>query len=238
MFNVTKKLILNLNHLSVPLWDLVSTIESLTLIFDDEVPLHWTGVENDGRAFASFELSVHDLQNEKERSKTHKCVMARTIYAAATGGRLKRLHIEARNPRSRLVAPFTTRALLPFWVGVEHWSGRFEGYIKVVACLRLYLSHASRWMGVKTSMARYDAKLTRQEVQGVIFDWVPKIPSAFTNRLRVYEALIWLHEDAELAQQVSNVWNALVRGGTSNVMGCLCERCKAYLVTYMGVESV
>lgn len=39
--------------------------------------------------------------------------------------------------------------------------------------------------------------------------------------------LSWLHKDAELAQQVAEAWNEVVKRGEADVVKCTCEQCKA-----------
>lgn len=233
---------------SVPYWRLVSNLEDLCLsrshytydsgTYRDEV----TG-EMDESLITSFELPTQ-LPTGLERNEWNardliNCsALKRTIVAAARTGRLRHLHVQD------LQAPFAVRALLPCWVHIETGSSsEYRSWLGAARSLRPILSHASLWLGATpTSSARPSRRLTGQEVQTLRVQFTQQgvpfhTPATFAiGRKEPYDSPIdlylpWLQEDADLAQQVADAWNAVVDRGDANVVKCNCHKCKARFST-------
>lgn len=163
-------------------------------------------------------------------------IAARTIIAAGRAGHLKRFGYARENGTQ---APFNVRTLLQFWVGIEGWG--FEGQPKpwhgAAMSLRPILSHASLWLGtavgqVSFSTPREDLLLTGEEVQTLqaYFDkeGIPKVvKGSYKEPFPISRYLPWLAEDAELAQQVADAWNEVVRRGEVDLgIRCCCAKCR------------
>lgn len=253
---------------SVPVWELASELECLSLETRSEVI--WPGIMDDGGKI----LAVTDEAWEEEsglvkderslfynrRLAAHYSVMYRIIAAAARGGKLRRLFI----PEPAIQRPFAVRALVPFWVNVEVWhvmgvnarpiSTPAKAWSDAASALRPALHHASTWLPESATGARSDRRLTLEDVQSLYALFTPPAYAStpdFTGEQQVYQThvallsaaptpvhgqplfghslvnlyLPWLVEDASLAQQVADAWNAVVAQKEADKVKCRCERC-------------
>lgn len=92
--------------------------------------------------------------------------------------------------------------------------------------LRPLLAHASLW-----HTPRKDRMLTRQDVQDLQSRFeaagVPKVARVSPEGLQTLgRYLTWLQEDGELAEQVADAWNAVVKRGGGNVVSCRGRDCR------------
>lgn len=163
----------------------------------------------------------------------------RTIVNAAKGGQLKALYFH----QDHVEEPFAMRSLVTAWIygsvnGYPQWypGSTFEEGDPVVgkwACaaawLRRTLSHASYWLPQPYTARRSTRLLTAKEVQMLLsFLQVSDFDDG-TGRIMAEPYLRWFEHDAELAQQVSDAWNTVVKRGEvySRDCTCKCGTCKA-----------
>lgn len=187
-------------------------------------------VEEHPRARSEYESTTLN-----EQDLIHNAFVCRTIVAAARGGQLKRL-----DPASGCSEyPFKIRSLLPCWVRIEEWGPplRKDGlkWAKAANSLRPFLAHASLrkdWLAAPSnSSADLDRRLTHQELQLLpAYFQSAELEDLTQQQLEYYEPLIthylpWLVEDAELAQQVLDVWNNMVEQGEADKVECKCPSC-------------
>lgn len=163
-------------------------------------------------------------------------LLCRTLIAAARGGNLK--HLECC--RSFQCA-FAIRSLLPCWINVEEWGYTdciTHGWLDAAATLRPFLAHASLWLGTTSgSGARQDRYLTAQELQSLqsYFKEQGGTPTPRweqpqdSHQPSVWRYLPWLAEDAHLAGEVAEAWNAVVRRGEADRLKCNCRRCAEHI---------
>lgn len=86
-------------------------------------------------------------------------------------------------------------------------------------------------------MREDDRHLSGQEVQSLQahFHRLTKDMHSFFHAVAcehppITSYLRWLAEDAELAQQVANAWNEVVRRGEADAVLCECNKCKTVRV--------
>lgn len=196
---------------------------------------------------ASFEVPVPlpadmefcDIEN------LHALIATRTIITAARGGRLRRLYAGG-DVTGSVDHAFAIPALLPYWVALDTWyepTGSADGWANAALALRRLLAHASRWSDGRRGWRspRQDRKLTCLENQSLGAQYGRRDLSKMSPRLKfrpdttqldasphpadVY--LAWLAQDAQLAQQVADVWNGIVEQGQADQQKCRCARCAA-----------
>lgn len=114
-------------------------------------------------------------------------------------------------------SPFMIRDLLPCWVRVERWwihsepDGALPGWAGAAESLRSVLEYASLWISATSIVTpRATRQLTGAEVQALhsYFKQREAALSAITGNENIKNYLTWLEEDAKLAQQVADAWNA------------------------------
>lgn len=177
---------------------------------------------HDEAALAAFELP-HDAAttDSATRHTLFGPVLGCTVITAVRGGQLRRLSL-AHGVRQLFLIP----ALLPYWVGLDHFSG-----LNAPASLRPRLAHVSLWLGsASDSKPREHRRLTAQDVQGLrlYFKTENMIAVSADTHLQhqPFEPyLVWL-EDKDLAQQVADTWNAVVQRGGANLRKCCCKKCE------------
>lgn len=206
-------------------------------------------VEVSEEAFLSFELpppSAPLPSTHAEINALHKSVIARTVATAARNGHLKHLAFEKVGDGFPIVqVPFAVPSLLPRWVGIESWGGRTgrwtsfilpeEKWHATAASLRPLLAHASIWLPTSSGEERANRLLAGLDVQGLAehFDaGLPKVIAFRSSSTRTPgrlepSYLRWLAEDAELAQQIADAWNAVVTSRAVDIVKCACRECKA-----------
>lgn len=169
----------------------------------------------------------------------HLSIAARTVTVAARGGQLTTLDFET----SPLHTPYAVRTLLPFWIDIESWTFDMHEYeireddwsgilfvywAHAAATLRHVLAYASRHL-----ITREDRLLTCEDVRALLrhsddatfkqqayhsiwyHSYNPDARDTQEAYIKIY--LRWLAEDAELAQQVANAWNAVVERGEADL---------------------
>lgn len=112
--------------------------------------------------------------------------------------------------------PFLIRVLVPCWVGLECSYG--DRWCYQADSIRGCVEHASRW----STSTENDGRITADDVQNLRGQLGPHDWRA--GRAAVY--LQWLEEDAELAQQVADAWNAVADSGCADYVKCWCDRCE------------
>lgn len=235
---------------SVPFWELVSRLKRLHLGFREDAIAVGASDHDDiaissevsEQELTSFELPKASLpQDVKSVAALRDAVACRTIVAAARGGQLTHLEIE----HSWIQKPFAVRQLLPFWVNIQDWGYSFtHGYcdelapalwLQAAATLRSALAHASRWLPASGGGIRYDRTLTGEDLRAWYAHFKTEGKPSFIVKIRlladsaivhpIEQYLAWLETDAELAQQVADAWNAVVRRGEEDLVKCCCEKC-------------
>lgn len=219
---------------TVPLWQVVGNLESLSLKLDEDLRYRWNGravrenacdaiTEQVEATFAEVRKTASPLK--ANRYKVHLRIATRTIIAAAKGGKLRRLRVDRP-----VQHPFAIRALLPHWVGVDAfdmYGGAWQG---AAAALRPLLAHASTWLhATPASGARSDRLLTPSDVQGLqAYCEAERMPVAKrgVDMQHVQRYLPWLAEDEELSGKVVEAWNAVVDRGDVDAVQCHCEKCR------------
>lgn len=134
-------------------------------------------------------------------------------------------HLRASNGAQQ---PFAVRALLPCWVQIESWGREtrsLRAWRAAATTLRPLLSRASRWLeSTSSSGQREERYLDEQEVQSLqAYFEREDLPELVRDELSPAQPYLpWLHEDAALAKQVADAWNAVVRRGEADVVRCKC----------------
>lgn len=234
----------------MPYWKLTGDLEDLS--FEFALAHLWNLVEDRAECefseaeYALFEIPdvlptsfwVEDdgIFRRDDIDAMHYRVISRAIIAAARGGRLKRLNMQAMGSTHMDVQPpFAIRTLLPFWIVIEEWSPRVvprrRGWVLAASTLRPLLTHASLWYAAPS--LRGDRLLMRQDVQGLQAELertgVPHLAQLHVNKLTkpdtVKRYLPWLAESEELSQQVADAWNAVVKRGEADKLSCCCGKC-------------
>lgn len=172
----------------------------------------------------------HFRIDKQDCERYHIAAGYRTLFAAARGGQLRRLHLPYA-----LHDSFAVRALLLYWVHIEDWDHRWSTpWMSAAMALRPLLAHASLWLGTATASGpRSDRHLTMQEVRSLHsyfkdqripdFTNAPKNAIAPTETIDRY--LPWLAEDGPLAQEVAQAWSDVVEKGEAGKVKCLCGMC-------------
>lgn len=179
----------------------------------------------------------------------------RTIATAARGGRLKRLRL-GNLWNVSFWKPFAVRALLPAWIGVEEWdlnlklwdatdwTQRRQPWEFAAAVLRRALFHMSHSEFTEREVLIAGRRLQGGEVQsmhdefkrnGLPLFCAPQADDDSRSRqakplmeeMPFVRYLIWLRDDAELAQQVADAWNDVVPRGGADLLQCHCRKCLA-----------
>lgn len=220
---------------TVPFWQLAGKLENLWFFVSRSG--NTSTEERNELQVSSFELPASlptgrsRLDVLHERAALQDSIMARTIVTAARGGRLKRFY--AGYCDSEFESPLAIPTLLPYWIGIEQWYCIKEGagWLTAASMLRLFLSHASRWLDGPT--AREERTLTTQDVRSFnsrySSDRMPAIGARKVEDLSklVEHYLPWL-EVYEIAAPVSRAWNVLVRRGQEDLFACHCKDCKVH----------
>lgn len=221
---------------SVPYWNLTQSVERLSFHFScgSIFAKHSRGLpEQKEASCAAYELPAELPSSPAARDELNSAVVSRTVITAGRTGRLRRLCFDG----GQTPAPFAIRTLLPLWVNAE-WIQlrgveRADEWTLAATSLRPLLAHASLWLAEGTS-ANSDRLLTLQDVQGLqssfkaagtlmhSYRWGPptELYSQAVNRY-----LPWLAEDAKLAEQVCDAWNAVVERGEVGCAECQCDKC-------------
>lgn len=118
---------------------------------------------------AAFELPSSFIASTTESARQfNHAVAARTVAAAAKGGKLKSLKFLW----APVHKPFAVRALIPFWLDIDEWrldtdeydeEGKCEYWAHEAITLRNILAYASLHLN-----ARADRLLTRESVRDLI----------------------------------------------------------------------
>lgn len=240
----------------MPYWELASTLRQLSIGYIYRYWWIGTEAEISDELEEALLTSVKlpSLPFRGSMEETLHCDIAnRTIVAAARGGNLRQLLLSSAIAVSQ--KSFAVRALLPYWVAIDDFGSwethmcRAEGWQKqwyhAARTLRTVLAHCSLWLEESHIGARNSRLLTREDVQalrGYFSRFTAEtLPKAFTFTILQGSArkiitrpfaifglyLPWLEEDAELAQQVADAWNAVVDRGEADVVKCKCEQCEA-----------
>lgn len=226
---------------TVPLWNLTSSLKSLSLTRSGPIDSYdftsWSEDESfdeqSEESFISFELPAEPPITREDKRKQLDSVACRTVIAAVKTGHLRRLTLSWMTSDE----PFRMRTLLPFWVGMEDWSiYRLTKGPGAAVSLRAALAHASLWLNTTPSLgAREERRLTRQEVQGLqayfkqagTLELVCNISTVSKPQPQPLEHYLpWLAEDGELAQQVADAWKVVVQRGEADVITCRCKNCR------------
>lgn len=173
-------------------------------------------LEADEARLASFELPAEVPATGELARAVHCSIAWRTIITAARSGKLRQLVCDGE-----MKAPFAIPALVPYWVAVEKWGGVGQygsDYHRNATSLRQVLAHLS------LSRASSDGLLTWQDVQALHTVDDSEWTGAETGSMGIYAA--WFREDAVLAQQVADAWNAVVERGEADEVWCLCHQCR------------
>lgn len=179
--------------------------------------------------FTSFELAADLPTSAEQKFALHHAIACRTIISAARSGHLRQLVCAPY-----VNEPFAIPALLPYWVRIDTWSLKGSlspAWMGAAVALRHLLFHASHWLGTKEdSEPRSTLKLTRQDVQVLRSQLkgisLPVWADEARTIQRVEPYLPWLEEDADLAQDVSDAWNEIVKRREVNNVKCLCGQCQ------------
>lgn len=178
----------------------------------------------------------------------HNLIVSRTLLAAARAGRLRRLHFE-RHP---LPDVFAIRSLVPLWIAIEEW-GLYSNYRcpedlwqEAASALRPLLAHVSLWLAAPdTSASAASRLLTCADMQSLSAHFSDAqcsytgVPAGLKELLldcngrssywgdenAVRRYLHWFKDDAKLAEQVADAWNAVVKRGEADRVRCYCEKC-------------
>lgn len=219
-------------YVAVPLWDLVDNVRDLSLGMgrqvdsepDDEVQ------EQDEDDFIHYELPPLPPTDYAAKDAVHIWISTKTIIAAARGGQLRRLTWDKHE--GGLQYPFAIRALLPYWVRLEDYDAYPNGiaWEGAARLLRPLLAHASLWAGItSTEGARHDRRLAVRKVQtlrGLVEDETCQPIYAITRVSDAVSSYVeWLEEDEELAQEVTDAWNAVVEQREADLVQCRCKKC-------------
>lgn len=176
----------------------------------------------------------------------------RTIVSAAGGGRLRRLDIPGYCGDA-LWKPFAVRSLLPAWVGIDDWSmdddqerwgrgddglrnSRSKDWLMAAVLLRRALYHMSR---LRHQRAESETRrhLSCGDVKAMHVEFMDDPPLFCHQPYKQEEEqepecyrpwrryLAWLRDDEELAQQVADAWNAVVKRGGADLLPCYCRKC-------------
>lgn len=233
-FLFTRRMSSSPSAVSVPFWNLTRKLQELRVSdltgpFPRPTP---TAAENamgeqHGEGFTSFEIPAVLPAAEAERRALHQSVACRMFIEAAKGGNLRCI-----GSNMRVDAIFAMRAMLPYWAVIDEW-GLFTDatWVKAALSLRALLAHASLWLGTTLeSVARYDRRLTRQEVQQLqsYFETTgtPVLVEVEEGESQPVERYLpWLAEDAELAQKVADAWNGVLERGGADLIKCRCDKC-------------
>lgn len=171
-------------------------------------------------------------EDRMARDAVHIAMGCRTIVASARSGHLKRLSPGCCDYQFRI------RALLPYWVSIEDWGTSHDvnwAWTGAAVLLRQFLAHASLrrdWLdntasagsGINRSLAQedfqalssyfMDVERCKEWYEGEWYEgkWYEGGP----YKPVVTHYLPWLAEDAELAQRVADVWNAIAERGEAD----------------------
>lgn len=212
----------------MPLWDIADGLTSLCLIVDQigggfEI-YHGVPEQSEAEVNAVEAPLFSPIVDKKAREKYHVALVSRTIVAAARGGNLKDVCSD-----DEVEKPFAVRALLPYWVQLESMNRNELEWLAATKALRLLLAHTSYLL--ERREIRDDRLLTLQDVQSLFSSFrdnkgLLKVTRARREDFRyVKRYLTWLNQDAELAQQVADAWNAVVQRGEASVIECCCDEC-------------
>lgn len=231
---------------TVPYWELCRSLEALSLSVDSR---HYRDRVHPGLeelALMKFELpsELPDCTAWQARAELNRAVAHRVLVTAVRGGRLRFLDIDYDVANHRLedeavhekniLTPFAIPTLLPFWAQIEEWGIEpTPGWPGAAESLRPLLAHASLWLH-SPSGPRIERCLTRQDVQLLSTQYQDEhVPVRDTSKLYKRDErpialyLTWLH-DAQLAEEVADAWNGVVRSGGADLVKCLCAKCKAH----------
>lgn len=214
----------------VPFWELTSNLVGLS--FDFGTKRHFedlTADEQDEQALL-IELPAQPPTHEdwEARGTLNYQIAVRTVIAAATS-HLRSLDIDvAEYSRVHTMqSPFAVRALLPFWINIQHWGEwdtLLDDWPAEAKALRHALAHASRWLNASSEALapRSTRQLAGSDVQDLL---LADSQDDYSPYGCISYYLPWLHKDKELAQQIASAWNAVVERGEADVVKCKCSRC-------------
>lgn len=180
----------------------------------------------------TFELPTQPLSSTATAVGAYAAIANRTIIAAAGDGRALR-NLCLNTPWHALDAAFACRNLLPKWVSMDYWYLRHTKNVWAIAAmsLRPALAHVSLWRTpVWTSVPKNDRLLTGADVQAIRFRFAHEGKPKFFRQQSGLSAepidryLVWLEEDAELAQRVADAWNQDVEKVRANFVECMCSK--------------
>lgn len=222
--------------IAVPLWEISHKLETLWLITTDGHALNSPGVGIESleeSTITAFNIPAEVPTDPFAIKVMHEAIASRMIVAAVRGGQLRMLEVG----NLAVEAPFAVPALLPYWMSINtplenksYWSLAVERFPRILA-------HVSLWHGAAHGAARRkDRTLTRGDIQSLhsvyISEGVPEVEGIGvedTTNERTSSHLLWLRDDAELAQQVADAWNAVVERGKLKDIKRYCERCSVPL---------
>lgn len=169
------------------------------------------------------------------REQWHLANGYRTIIAAAREGQLRRLALCKRTWMVLMV-----RAWLPYWVRIDDWgvvAGELSSWTRAALALRPVLSHVSRWQERTADNLWSQRHVTSQLLRSLHSRCISHTEDShdasgtqITATEVIERFLPWLAEDAELAQQVAQVWNDIVDRGEADKVRCMCDMCSTRVV--------
>lgn len=193
-------------------------------------PLHPLDTEN---GFGNFAAPTRQIALDMDA--------ARLLFAAARGGKLRRLRVDAQHFMQH---PFAIRTLLPAWVAMEMLLGSSrtfelptEAWQAAAASLRPLLAHASIWLSGSPEDSLHSRLLEDEQVASLngfftaerlgplaLPTWRKAAGSQGPLQHPVLLYLPWL-KDIELAGQVADAWNAVVHRRQADKVKCPCKDC-------------
>lgn len=217
--------------LTVPLWDISPKLTRLCLF------AHVDDIGDQDRLPEQNEVDLNNVEaplssplvDDEAVYNYHTLIICRAIIAAARGCRLRLLSHD-----EMLQMPFALRTLLPFWVQMEVWDRNAREWRAAARALRLLLAHTS-YLLVQREI-KDDRLLLLQDVQTLLPSFkdikvkdikgLSDIVRASRKSFHFIESyLTWLNEDEDLAQQVADAWNAVVKRGEAGTVECACDEC-------------
>lgn len=191
-------------------------------------------IEEQDEAELAFLQSLQPAQLQAdERDALLASLAAFVTVVAAKSGRLR--HFQPGY--TSVEAAFAIRSLLPYWVSVQTWEYDEEDtWLVAAVSLRRLLAHVSLWINKPPLVAGQYSELSGQDVQLLhTYFTLNALPQVL--RFRYYHGangqpvrryLPWLQEDAALAQQVADAWNAVLERGEAEEQECDCRKCQGW----------
>lgn len=236
------------------MWELVHKVKYLSLggsshdgyhrdFDEDEVQEHAFPSEEQ---LLSFELPATCFSGSIEAAQElMDSIARRTLVTAARGSGLRRLALD-RIHEKMLWKCFAIPSLLPCWVGINEWATYSRSkpvpWLGAAIALRPALAHTTQALDAAQSglrgadgvrlleVAEVQAMHSHLERMPVVCkpDWNDKGPvwgPELEPATPFAHYLAWLRDDAELARQVAEVWNAIVERGEADMVRCYCSKC-------------